>query len=368
MFTSNQRGLALPLVLVVMLISSMLGVTVWQYSVTDTIHVAQDVDRMQAHYLARSGADAMAEFLVRNPRRAAEMITKTAVYSATGTLGSDQDFRVRVTGDPTSLITVTSDGSSGGVTERLMLDLTPLTASEIFNNAIFSVGDLDVTEMKPVTGDLESAGNISAPKGYTYRVTMNSARVFAPPIIPNLLPANPRTLSVGNNATMTIQGNFQYDTIGMASNARLIFDNQGRTQQIVVNSLTTKGDISIIGGGRLELYITGSADFQTPLLVNPVDPMEVNSVNPNNLFVFLAHSTNLTIQANGEINAFIYGPTAEVRIQSAQSTVNGAIIANLIVKNQNDRASNGSVNFRQIDHGIGSIPAIIGFRRSAWRD
>jgi hypothetical protein len=381
MFTSNQRGLALPLVLVVMLISSMLGVTVWQYSVTDTIHVAQDVDRMQAHYLARSGADAMADFLVRYPRRAAEMITKTAVYSATGTLGSDQDFRVRVTGDPTSLITVTSEGSSGDITETLMLDLTPLTASEVFNNAIFSDGDLDVTKMKSVTGDLESAGNIFAPNGYTFKITRNSARVFSAPLIP-ALPEDPNGLdiSIGNTRTIqgnfrynategagrtgslytrTIQGNFRYNAIDIASNARLIFDTQGGVQQVVVASLTTKGDISVINGGRLKLYITDSADFQTPLVVNN---------NPNNLFIFLADNTTLDIQANGQINAFIYGPNADVRIQSGNSIVTGAIVANLIVKNHNGGASNGSVHFRQIDHGIGSIPAIVGFRRSVWRD
>lgn len=358
MFTSNQRGLALPLVLVVMLISSMLGVTVWQYSVTDTIHVAQDVDRMQAHYLARSGADAMADFLVRYPRRAAEMITKTAVYSATGTLGSDQDFRVRVTGDPTSLITVTSEGSSGDITETLMLDLTPLTASEVFNNAIFSDGDLDVTKMKSVTGDLESAGNIFAPNGYTFKITRNSARVFSAPLIP-ALPEDPNGLNISIRNTRTIQGNFRYNDIDIESDARLIFDTQGGVQQVVVASLTTKGDISVINGGRLKLYITDSANFQTPLVVND---------NPNNLFIFLADNTTLDIQANGEISAFIYGPNADVRIQSGNSIVTGAIVANLIVKNHNGGASNGSVYFRQIDHGIGSIPAIVGFRRSVWRD
>lgn len=361
MFINNKKGLALPLVLLAMLTASLLGVTVWQYSVTDTIHVALDADRMQAHYLARSGADALAEFLVRNPSRATEMIVKTAAYKATGTLGNYKNFQVNVTGDPKSLITITSEGKSGEATEKLMLDLTPLTAKEIFNNAIFSKANLDVTAMKSVTGDLESAGNIFAPSGYRYRVVRNSERVFSSPLIPSL-PIDPSgiNISVNNNETRTITGNFAYDTIAMAPNATLVFDNRGGVQQVAVRSLTTKGNISVVGAGRLELYITGSADFQTPLVVN--------HNNPNNLFVFLADNTTLAIQANGQINAFIYGPNANVQIQSGNSIVNGAIIANLIVKNHAGGASNGSVNFRQIDHGIRPLTAIAGFRRSVWRE
>ncbi|MBS3898093.1 MAG: pilus assembly PilX N-terminal domain-containing protein [Dethiobacter sp.] len=361
MFTKNEKGLALPLVLLIMLTVSLLGVTVWQYSVTDTIHVALDADRMQAHYLARSGADALAEFIVRNPSRATEMIAKTATNKATGALGNDKNFKVNVTGDPTSLITITAEGISGKATETLILDLTPLTASEIFNNAIFSKADLDVTKMKSVTGDLESVGNISAPGGYGYRVARNSARVFSSPLIPSLLAdPNGADISIANNETRTITGNFAYGTIEMAPNATLVFDNGGGVQQVVVRSLTTKGDISVVGAGRLELFITGSADFQTPLVVN--------HTNPNNLFVFLADNTTLTVQANGQINAFIYGPNADVRIQSGNSIINGAIIANLIVKNHAGGASNGSVNFRQIDHGIRPLTAIAGFRRSVWRE
>lgn len=354
MFTNNQKGLALPLVLVVMLTASMLGVAVWQYSVTDAIQVARDIDRMQAYYLARSGADAMAEFIVKNPSRVTEMITKTATAMATGTLGGDKNFRVNVTGNPASLITITSEGSSGGVTERLMLDLTPLTASEVFSNVIFSRAALTVPQRVSVTGDLESAGNINVRSDYTYKITRNSTRVFEPPIIPDLPLSAHQDIDIANNEIRTIQGNFRYSTINMDSNATLRFDNQGGTQQVVVNSLTTKGNVSIIGDGRLELYITGSAELQTPLVVN--------HNNPNNLFIFLAEDANLTLLANARINAFIYGPTAAVGIQSAQSTVNGAIIANSIVLN------NGNVFFRSIDHGIGSIPAIAGFRRSVWRD
>ncbi len=360
MFVNNRNGLALPLVLLAMLTASLLGIATWQYSVTDTMHVALDADRMQAHYLARSGADALAEFLVRNPSRATEMIAKTATNKATGTLGNDKNFQVNVTGDPKSLITITSEGKSGEATESLMLDLTPLTAKEIFNNAIFSKANLDVTAMKSVTGDLESAGNIFAPSDYRYRVVRNSERVFSSPLIPSL-PIDPSgiNISVNNNETRTITGNFAYDTIAMAPNATLVFDNRGGVQQVAVRSLTTKGNISVVGAGRLELYITGSADFQTPLVVN--------HNNPNNLFVFLADNTTLAIQANGQINAFIYGPNANVQIQSGNSIVNGAIIANLIVKNDIGYASNSSVNFRQIDHGIRPLTAIVSFRRSVWR-
>jgi Tfp pilus assembly protein PilV len=52
MKVGNNRGVAMPLVLVVIFVISLLGTALWQYSITDTMHVSMDGKGMQAYYLA----------------------------------------------------------------------------------------------------------------------------------------------------------------------------------------------------------------------------------------------------------------------------------------------------------------------------
>jgi hypothetical protein len=76
--------------------------------------------------------------------------------------------------------------------------------------------------------------------------------------------------------------------------------------------------------------------------------------------IVLADNANLVLQGNAQINGLIYGPNASVQLQSIQSTIVGAIIAN------NLDLQNGNINFAQIDYGI-AVPNIAGFRRSVSR-
>ncbi len=53
----DEKGAAMIVALLVMVVLLLLGSALWQYSTADTIHVAMDEQRMQAYYLARAGAD-----------------------------------------------------------------------------------------------------------------------------------------------------------------------------------------------------------------------------------------------------------------------------------------------------------------------
>lgn len=54
----NESGAAMIVALLVVLVMFILGTALWQYSVSDTIHVDRDEKRLQAYYLARTGAEA----------------------------------------------------------------------------------------------------------------------------------------------------------------------------------------------------------------------------------------------------------------------------------------------------------------------
>ncbi len=56
-YLGDEKGWALPLVLLVMAVLTILGTTLWLISMTDLKHVSLEEKKMQAHYYARSGAE-----------------------------------------------------------------------------------------------------------------------------------------------------------------------------------------------------------------------------------------------------------------------------------------------------------------------
>ena len=362
MLIHNIRRPALPLALTTMLGISIFGVIIWRYNIVSARYT-KNINQMQAYHLAYSTADAMAKFLIENPAKAAEVIATTAVNNNVGPLRNNETFRISVTGIPTSLVTIVAKGRSEDATEKVQIDLVPVTTKEIFTNAIFSKANLTVPNRVHITGNLESAGTVSVPSSFDphFVVTENSPKAFLPPAIPTGLRLAP---NVYVNQALTIQGDLQYNIISVAPNGTLIFDTQGKVQRVVVQSLFAEGNVFAIGGGRLELYVTSFARFQTPFIVNPAYPnLTINDggitnfSDPNDLLIILADDANLVLRDNAQINSFIYGPGASVQLQSARSTIKGAIIASKL------DLQDGNVYFGQIEDGITAAGAA-GFRRS----
>ena len=355
----DNKGMALPLVLIVMFVITLLATAVLQYSIAESVQVSRNEKRMQAHYLARSGADAMAEYLIRTPSQVVAVVAKTnSANMATGTLGLGKDFRLDVAGNTVNGIIISAEGTSGGVTAKINLDLTPLSAAFIFNHAISSKQDLNVSSMKVIDGSLESGGTITPVRENDLP---NSTTYYPSPIVPVLNFAS--NINIENKEKVTLTESRQYSSITMASNAHLEFKTGGKVLQIVVDTFVAKGNVivDVSGGGRLELFITGSADIQTPLVVNDGDP--------NSLFIFLKDGAHLNISANGTINGYIYGPNANVGIQSAHTIIKGAVIANLVSKSDNNPLpSNGGVIFHPVSAQIGGLSGVVILRRGLWRD
>ena len=63
----DETGIAFPLVLIVVLVLTMLGVTLYMFSTAETRQVLHDENKMKAHYIARSGAHAVASHIIANP-------------------------------------------------------------------------------------------------------------------------------------------------------------------------------------------------------------------------------------------------------------------------------------------------------------
>lgn len=359
MIKKNDRGIALPLVLVFMLVLSILGTALWQYSMAETVYASRSQQKIESHYVARSGADATAEYIIKNPQHLGTLLSGTGPANrATGSVGNGS-FSVYVDGDPGGTVEIHSSGEVGGTVSNLTLLLTRQTAAAIFKNAITqtSTSLLDLWGMT-VYGNVESAGEIDVnPKNFFGQKYEHAELEFIDPDIPALDPAT--SINAGNNP-VDVATNKQYASIEGKNN--ITFITGGNDVQVVVHNMDVKGDIIVNAGasntGTLALFITGKALLQTPQNYN---------TDPHRLIVYLAPGAELEIIANGDFNGYIYGPNATVTVQSSDSTVNGAIIAHVVVRNSN-QGPNGVVNYVPIAPGNDFIPAASLYRRSFWSE
>jgi hypothetical protein len=319
----NEKGMALPLVLIVMVVLFILGVALLQYATTEAVQVSRSEKSMQAYYLARSGAEAMAEHLINNPSAVSQYLNKTGTGSVPDSGGS---FSVQVTEDADGNIRIESTGSVEDVSERLILTLALKDPGGIFDSAIYSKNDPALSALKSIEGNVSSNTTISgAPNTRVSGVDLPYRPwVFTEPIAPEGLsidPINGSNFEVDNHNSILIIGSYEYSGISTKSNGTIVFDTRSGDLEIVVNgNLLVKGAFEVLGNNNVYLFLYGNA--------NEMKTQDGANYPGKQMYVFLMNNSTLTLKTgNREFKGFIYGPNATVNLENADPGAEGAIIA-----------------------------------------
>ncbi|MEW5922009.1 MAG: pilus assembly PilX N-terminal domain-containing protein [Bacillota bacterium] len=175
----NEKGLALPLVLIVMLILTLLGTALWHYSTSEAMQVSQYEKRLQAHYLARSGAESLAawinDHIAAQPEKVAALLAKSSLPVSLG----NGTFAVSLEGT-LNHITVKATGKVGNVEETvtIILNFTSSALPDPGNVASIFPEDFDFENgwksgtdqvggtgwVKSSTGHIKGGNNASSPE------------------------------------------------------------------------------------------------------------------------------------------------------------------------------------------------------------
>lgn len=292
----------------------------------------------QAHYLARSGAAALASAIMKNSDLAQELLQQDTAGS--GQLGAGT-FSLELEELDEDRIVIHSTGTVRGEESRVSLVLNRVDADymeRIFDRAIFCNGDLDISHNNTeIHGSVESTGRIIGnPYGYPhsgYEKIEYSNRSYPPPLFPGDIERNNNVWDIGNS-TGWLYDDAYYKTINVGPNGTLKVDTgtgeSSRIVRLVVERLECKGFLEVTGEGRLLLFVINHAELQTPH--SYVDGSE------KRLITFLNDGATLQIIAHGKYAGYIYGPGGTVGIQS-DGTVYGAIIAKEVVRMVGSRQS-----------------------------
>lgn len=157
----SDKGLAVPLVLVIMLIFMILGTVIISVSTSQTLEAARQEERVKAHYIAYSGADTVATWIIGqfqiDPEAALVSLQGMidAESSTETTLGSGT-FVVEVNGTAGGAVNIVSTGTVGRSSRTVTLTLVPefFGAASGFDldTAVFSKTGIKLTGSSMIVG------------------------------------------------------------------------------------------------------------------------------------------------------------------------------------------------------------------------
>jgi len=320
---NNQRGMVLPLVLAVLVVVSILGVTILNVSSTEFKQTIYEDQKAQAHYLARSGAEALGKYIVDNPSAAATIVNQTSADTYLN-VGDKGYFNViATTEEGGTKLAVTATGTVGNVSDTVAVVLQKSTNTPSFPNTLFSNGSVDLSGGGIINGDVgtnsTAAGSVSIDGGAYINGTVyvgpggNNATVdvpnwmtpppviampaelnYAAPIFPSY-PSFKTNIAISNvpiissNTTTTIDTEVIYTNDTSLSNVNLNIKGTSIDRTVRFKSFATGGSSQIVIdnklGGKLSLQ------FDNNLNITADNKMTINISNGD--VEIIANSINI---------------------------------------------------------------------------
>ena len=385
----GKDGFALVMVIILIAFLAIVSiglVALWQGAVNQLV---QQEESMQAYYLARSGAAALASWIISHPATATSIVNikSNQIHLKSGSVGTVQVSLIQ----SGSNLTVVSTGIVNGAKETLKLTLVKAQSGFNFTKAIITKsltlnsgstvngsveiqaadsntiinsnakingnlqinGSLTLNSNSNINGNLQVngsnlvinsnvdiGGTIELNKNASFTENGNSKYNIVPgnpPLFPLTflpLPAMPSGLPqrsdiIINNSTITINASGSYNNITVNSNSTLNFDTSSGSITVYVNNITFNSNcsINIIGKNRLTLFVGNYLTFNSNV--------SFNNSNAQQLLILSATNSNITINANNDFNGYIYAPNSTVTFNSNSGIIHGGVVSNNFTMNSN---------------------------------
>jgi len=359
---SNNKGAALIVTLVVLVVLSTIGAAALNIGVSDTkLVVAQQKD-VQNYYVARSGADAIASYLIKNPAQFETVKTKTVSQKAKGEING-QEFAVSVTGDMREFLieSVALDEDDQEV-DKIFLQMKEFNLMDfsVFADQILLVGNNFM-----ITGNIGTNGN---------SITFGNRDVIGNVI----LGPNANSASVADaeaNATGTVEklptqlvfppiDEAQFTEAWPGGSTYTVTGGQKKKFTIPQIDQSGNTDFMITGtgaGGEVHLLIPSTQ--ANPILTNG-NP-EIGTTGNAKLYIYYNGTGTMTFKGKAGSHVYVYAPRASVEYNGGGS---GEMYGSFIVKSFTGPSSTTTLaqdpNLTMEDL---LLEGVAGYVRSGWR-
>ncbi len=385
----DERGSALLLTVVVVVVLLFLAGSLGVIAMVESRMAQREAQAMQAYYLARSGADAMAQAIINDPAILKEdILNRTSIPSSLqGGLG---EFSVKVVPEGGGFL-IESTGVVGDIERVVSLVLIQGAIGSPFEHAVFTIGtpsnpDIKVDGSAKISGpvgtksdDVNSVvvvggGSITGEREFSSKLQYPQPNF---PDFPGDLPSRPDfKMEWKKDLDYRITEDGYYQKITTSSGWTLKIDLQGGVRKLRVRQFTIAGPIELINvgeKGRLILYIDegfsmggnyninytsdgsnnpetltiyyaggqtfGNAQFNLCGNVVVKDaPIKLGNGSKFHGSIFSQSSKDVTIDGAAiAANGIVYAPKAKVTVTGSAQT--GTIIASSMVVSGNSRVT-----------------------------
>ncbi len=166
-----EKGLAMPLALMVLIVITLLGTALWYYSMSELDQSVREEKKARAYYLARAGAESLARDLIINPEKIEKLIPDPGNVESLGDYGTEINFETDYSGEVGRIdaeleridedsIRITGTGIVDGINEISESVSILLEMHGLFDGVLYAEADLDFDSTTNVTGDIYTAGVI----------------------------------------------------------------------------------------------------------------------------------------------------------------------------------------------------------------
>ncbi|WP_028309458.1 DUF7305 domain-containing protein [Desulfitibacter alkalitolerans] len=358
MFKKNEEGIAMIAAILAVLVLTILGFSLWNYSMAETIQTQREEMRMQAYYIARSGAESVANHLVNQPmgplKEEIDDAYPNSVTSSVVDMGNGSFIITATKLDSTSVL-IESVGTVENVTQKVSITLQGFSQNwSLFEHALLAKGKIALGPNSQVTGGsiatvLSQSDNPIDNKSHNInndQLLYGVNAVFPPIEIPDtdeygnavvytFIPGTYRP-----NSNQTINTHTRFNSVDIRGNRIITFDTKGKDLYIFCDGQFSVGGnatINVIGGGRTLIY-TSSFDLSGAM----------STSGNSGIFVF-AYGSGTALRVRGTINAAVamYADQGTANLNGATATIYGSIVATEI------NLGNSNVHFTQVnDYGI----------------
>ena len=327
----NESGSVLALTLVIMLVLMILGTALLNMSLAENKFAIKQEDKMQAYYIARSGAQAVAEYMVLDNHGDAKNMVGT---SATNNSVGGGSFTVSVTQDPVnaSIINVVSTGNFKNTTQSAKLNVYKTSAGVggLYNYAIVAKNNITSTNNAgsgtTINGGIATVnGTINLSGHVTYGTATPNALIMLPEV--ELLPVyNQQFMSpIDSDISLPASGQIPMSTvdgINVYNYYATGLDLKNETLSIVDTTgvTPTNGKPNVV----VHIYVEGDINIETNALFD-VDEHAM-------LYIYVKGTYSVKLSGNGaQNNVFIYAPDCDIVWNNAQPS--GIIFGGLVGNN-----------------------------------
>lgn len=381
----NNDGGALIITLMILVVVSILGMALLNIGVAESKFATYQEKKAQAYYLAHSGADSLASYIVKNPDNLPTNELETKISSIIDLPSAENDslsshrfanetFNVslsKILG--TNNLFIESQGKVDNVSQKVSVNIIK---RGLFENAIYAHKSLTLwSGAKVYGGDVQYGESYYA--GNNAEIIDGEAYVgeleFDANDFPSLGLNTPDNLVISNGEVISVtmdppsgidyvNENIYYSSIEVNPKGKFVIDLNNNDVKIVVDTLNIEGTLEIIGSGKLLLYVREEAYFRGI----------INS-NANNLFLYIGDYNPVSNSSgsygyielktgNSVFNGYIIGINATVDI-TANLVYTGAIIAETVMV-----ASNSEVHYDiEIFPEDLSFPSL-GYKTGLWKE